>query len=318
METVDFNGLKLRRWTFGPSTFLAHPEMGARLMNWNIRMSDGAVRDVIHWPENADFEKFPKIRGGNPILFPFAARTFDQGKIGFWRDQSGTVRPMPTHGFARDGIFELVELTDSGFTAELKPSEAAKEIYPFDYTFSVQYVFNTIGLQVYLTLENKGSSPILWSAGHHFYFALPWHEGFTHADYRFEIPAKKCFMHASDGALVPVKPFENAGSFGNAENSDRIFTKLTGFEAKFGPKGGEEDVSVRILSDPQAFPESLASSTVVASPWNGFVIWREHAESPFYCVEPWMGPPNSPEHGKGLHAVNPRDRATFGVEVALV
>ena len=31
-----------------------------------------------------------------------------------------------------------------------------------------------------------------------------------------------------------------------------------------------------------------------------------------------MGPPNSPEHKKGLHSVGGGDSATFGVEVALL
>lgn len=64
METIDYNGVMLHRWNCGPSTFLARPELGARFMNWNLKMSDGNVRDVIHWPENADFERFDKVHGG--------------------------------------------------------------------------------------------------------------------------------------------------------------------------------------------------------------------------------------------------------------
>ena len=51
-------------------------------MNWNLRMADGSVRDVIHWPENADFGNFAEVLGGNPILFPFSARTFMRVKSG--------------------------------------------------------------------------------------------------------------------------------------------------------------------------------------------------------------------------------------------
>ncbi|WP_269523924.1 hypothetical protein [Coraliomargarita parva] len=307
METIDYNGHKLHRWSCGPSTYLARPELGARLMNWHLRMSDGSFRDVIHWPENADFDKFPKVRGGNPILFPFSARTFHNGKIGYWKDQHGTVRPMPQHGFSREGHFELAEISDTGFTAVLQPTEIDQEAYPFDYRFSVRYEFEEVAFRVYLKLENFGDQPILWSAGHHFYFTLPWHEGLSRDDYRFQIPAKKCFSHAPDGSLVPIKPFDKEGSFGDPENSDRIFSRLTGDTAIFGPKGGEEDVGVRILNDCDSY-----------STWNAFVIWTEAADSPFYCVEPWMGPPNSPEHGKGLHAVEAGGSSSFGVEVALL
>lgn len=308
METIDYNGVPLRRWNCGPSTYLARPELGARLMHWNLRMADGSVRDVIHWPEEADWGKFAKVRGGNPILFPFSARTFHKGQIGQWKDKKGIVRPMPIHGFARGGSFETVAIDESGFTAELRPDADAEAAYPFNYRFTVRYVFEAVSFKVYLRLDNLGDEPILWSAGHHFYFTLPWHENLRRSDYRYQIPAKKCFTHAPDGALLSVeKGWDKDMSFGNPANSDRIYTRLKGDTAVFGPNGGEEDIGIRILSDSNTY-----------STWNAFVVWTESPDSPFYCVEPWMGPPNSPEHGKGLHAVGGGESATFGVEVALL
>lgn len=307
METFDHNGITLHRWRCGAATFVARPELGARLMQWTLRMADGASREILYWPEAADFNNFAKIRGGNPILFPFSARTFHKGTLGRWKDAASVVRPMPQHGFTRNGAFSITALDDTGFTAQLEPDDAAREGYPFDYRFSVQYIFDTLSVKVLLKLENLGDQPILWSAGHHFYFTLPWHPGFTRDDYRFEIPAKKCFTHASNGALQPVRPFGPQGSFGDPENSDRIFTRLNGAQAVFGPKGGEESIGIRILEEYDTF-----------STWNAFVTWTETEDSPFYCVEPWMGPPNSPEHHKGLHAVSCGTTATFGVEVALL
>ncbi|MEO0508344.1 MAG: aldose epimerase [Verrucomicrobiota bacterium] len=307
MEIVDYDGLKLHRWNCGPSTYLARPELGARLMNWNLRMANDTVRDIIHWPEQADFENFAKVRGGNPILFPFSARTYNAGKLGEWKDQHGVVRPMPQHGFTRNGTFEIINADDRGFIAELKPDDAAHEAYPFDYRFTVRYEFEALSFKVFLALENLGKKPILWSAGHHFYFTLPWHEGLERKDYRIKLPAKKCFTHAPDGSLEEVKPFENEEQFGNPELSDRIFTKLKENQVVFGPKSGEEDIAIRLLKDSDTY-----------SQWNAFVVWTEKPDSPFYCVEPWMGPPNSPEHGKGLHAVSAGEKAEFGVEIALL
>ena len=47
------------------------------------------------------------------------------------------------------------------------------------------------------------------------------------------------------------------------------------------------------------------------------VTWTSGPEAPFYCVEPWMGPPNSPETGTGLHWVEPGQSGVFSVEVRL-
>ncbi len=57
------------------------PQAGGRLLSWTI---DG--EEVIHWPEHADWSQPAKIRGGNPLLFPFLGRHRVDGKIGYWRD----------------------------------------------------------------------------------------------------------------------------------------------------------------------------------------------------------------------------------------
>ena len=55
----------------------------------------------------------------------------------------------------------------------------------------------------------------------------------------------------------------------------------------------------------------------VPAPEATFVTWTLSEESPFYCVEPWMGPANSPEHQVGLHWVAPGASQSFVVEVAV-
>ena len=306
MDTIERNGTQLHRWQCGHSTFVARPELGVRLMSWTLKDVKDRNRPIIHWPENAGFDEFHRIRGGNPILFPFSGRSFHQGRKGYWPDAKGVVRPMPMHGFARGGAFDLVEADDRGFTAELQPTEEDRVVYPYAYRFRVRYAFDERSLRVFMTLENLDKQPILWSAGHHFYFALPWNESASRQDYSFDIPARSCYTHAPDGSLLPVEPFKIKDSFGNPENNDRIYTQLDGDCAGVNLAGSDETIRVRILQD-----------TDTASPENAFVIWSESVDSPFYCVEPWMGPPNSAEHGKGLHSVKPGERSCFAVEVSV-
>jgi galactose mutarotase-like enzyme len=147
---------------------------GARLLNWNVSLPDGTIRDVIYWPELSSLDDVGRVRGGNPILFPFNARTFHQGAIHQWKDPEGRVRPMPMHGIARQGRFKVSHHHELGFTAVLEPDEAAREAYPFAYEFSVTYRFSPTRLTCELSLENHDREPIPWSAGHHFYFTVPW------------------------------------------------------------------------------------------------------------------------------------------------
>mgnify|MGYP006284878237 CR=1 FL=1 len=308
METIDFQGQTLRKWTIGHATYLACPERGARLMNWNVQMADGSVRDVIHWPEDPDYTRFEKIRGGNPILFPFCGRSFDNGDLGRWKDPSGRRLPMPMHGIARQGTFELVDASASGFTAKLLiDTDEQFAPYPFHYDFLVTYHFEELALTVDLTLRNRDSQRLPWSAGHHFYFSLPWHDEASRAGYRIDIPAKKAFRHAPDGSLEAVKKFTPETRFDDPELGDRIHCRLKKNEVVFGPLNGEEDITLSI---------NPGADTPVG-PWTSIVTWTENESSPFYCVEPWMSPPNSPANDTGVHYVEPGASETFSVRVRL-
>jgi galactose mutarotase-like enzyme len=305
MEKIPYQGQTLSRWQVGNSTFLALPEKGARLMNWNITLGDGSVRDVLYWPEDADFNEIAKVRGGNPILFPFNGRTFDHGDIFFWRGADGVRRPMPIHGIARQGAFALVHADPRGFVAQFVPGDEARTCFPFKYDFVVTYRFEPFGFTCEFALTNLGTEPLPWSAGHHFYFTVPWTEGTTRSDYIIRLPAGKRMRQDSTGALVAGPQLSTDENLGNPALIDTFHTALKGNEAVFGEKGRPGDVIVRLGADKVPPPDAL------------FVTWTLAEESPFYCVEPWMGPPNAPEHKVGLHQVIPGDTQKFTVSVSV-
>lgn len=306
METLEYQGRKIHRWVVGASTFLVDPVAGARLISWFAEMADGSVRDIIHWPEDADHDNIGKVRGGNPILFPFAGRCHADGQAGLWQDPAGKIRPMPHHGFARNSRFELRDANETRLRTALVPDEKAKESYPYDYEFQVSYFFNELGFLVELGLHNQEEFPIPWSPGHHFYFTLPWHEGLGRESYEINIPAKRALRHLENGDLEPEAIDKQASNaLDNPALVNRIHTHLMAEECTFGPKSGEERVAVRFKNS-----APLPSSRSI-------VTWTEDDESPFYCVEPWMGPPNSPVHRNGLQFVNSGESASFTVEVSL-
>lgn len=305
MTEIEFQGETIMRWQAGASTFLAHPTRGARLMNWHVNLADGSVRDIIHWPNDAKMENIAKVRGGNPILFPFAARTFHKGKQDFWKSPSGEILPMPMHGLTRQGTFEITRADDTGFTATFMPTEADKQSYPFKYAFSVSYFFKELFFSVDLKLHNLDKEPIPWGAGHHFYFPLPWHEGLSRSDYHLHVPAKKAFYQDGEGKLVSTKLPKTGLHFGMPEINDCIQTNLKSDTVEFGPANEEENIKIQI------------GSSRIPSPWTTLVSWAEHPDSPFYCVEPWMCPPNSPEHQKGLRWVDPGKTDVFSVKVEI-
>ncbi len=305
MEKIAYQGQTLTRWQVGNSTFLALPEQGARLMNWNLRLGDGSVRDVIYWPENADFGEIAKVRGGNPILFPFNGRCFDRGDIFQWRAPDGVRRPMPLHGIARQGEFKVTRLDARGFDAVLLPGEEARACYPYDYEFVVAYRFEPLGLSCEFSVTNLGAEPLPWSAGHHFYFTLPWSEGTSRADYSIRIPASKRLRHDPTGALIQGPEIGEKENFGNAAIVDCIHGGLRSNEAVLGEEGRPGSITVRLGTEPVPPPDAV------------FVTWTLAENSPFFCVEPWMGPPNAPENKIGLQWVKKGETRKFSVSVNL-
>lgn len=303
MEEIAYLGENIYRWEVGASTFLASPQHGARLMNWNLSYPDGSFRDIIHWPDLDSIDKFVKARGGNPILFPFSARTFHNGEIKKWETPAGKVLPMPMHGFARQGTFEISRIDRTGFAARLLPDEEANAAYPYDYEFEVIYRFQEKEINVELRLHNQDKVSIPWSAGHHFYFTIPWLDGTTRADYEIKIPAKKAARHADDGSLEPAKKPKKIESIGNPELIDRIHYQLT-----------SSTISCRCKVDDSVLNIEVGTQQT-PNPGYALVTWTETAESPFFCIEPWMGPPNSPEHEIGLHEVGPGETQAFSVTI---
>ena len=303
MEVIPYLDHTVRRWQLGSSTFLAWPEAGARLMHWSVTRGDGTVRDVIYWPDLTDLGEIARIRGGNPILFPFSGRTYDQGQIQRWRDAHDVVRPMPMHGLARQGTFGLAEINDSGFDAVFKPNDVSREAYPFDYEFKVCYRFGPLTLACEMVLTNLGTEPLPWSAGHHFYFAVPWNEGLTRADYRLRLSAGRVARQDGTGQLVAAPALPAEVSLAEPALIDALHLNLKKPTCTFGAADGGEAVSVT-LGTSRVPPADAA-----------IVTWTESDSSPFYCVEPWMGPPNAAGHKQGLHWVNPGQAERFCVEV---
>jgi len=305
MERIPYLGHTIYKWQVGTSSFLALPEKGARLMNWNVTLGDGSVRDIIYWPELENLEDIAKVRGGNPILFPFSGRSYDRGELQRWRADDGVSRPMPMHGLARQGKFNLTRLDEGGFSAQFAPDDEAKAAYPYDYEFVVSYRFDPLALFVELQLTNHGRTPIPWSAGHHFYFTLPWSPGRARRDYVLETTATKHLQRDDRGQLVAGPRVNTREALDNPALVDLIHTGLK--REVFAVT--ESGTGNRLF-----FRTSMAGSTAKDL---AVVTWTQDEQSPFYCVEPWMGPPNAAETKVGLHQVAPGQMQKFYVEISL-
>ena len=134
---------------------------------------------------------------------------------------------------------------------------------------------------------------------------MPWSEGAKRDEYVIRIPAAKRLRQDAAGQLIAGPALQTDESLANPPLNDTDHTALRGHEVVFGEKGRPGDVKVRLGTAKIPAPEAT------------FVTWAPAADSPFYCVEPWMGPANAAEHKVGLHLVAPGTTGKFTVGVAV-
>lgn len=264
---------------------LVSPSHGARVLQWKHD-----EQEIITWPTDADWTKILKVRGGNPVLFPFIARHFVDGKNELWRDAEGTIRPMPQHGFARDAKFSVIEGgPENSLRMRLIDSGETRAFYPFAFQFDVVVsLLPDSRLEVRFEATNPGDKPLPYYAGHHFYLALPHQE---RADWMVDLPCKAWGRQAADGSIIREKSTSDHLSLADPAIIDRF---------QIEPKNNQ----VTLLNT-KANRKLIFDLSQSPTPWYAVTTWTMSADSDFYCIEPWLGLPNAIHHGEGLSWLAP-------------
>lgn len=283
-------------------------------MRWAV---DG--QELLYWPADAaspallaDPEKVAKLRGGNPLLFPFLGRHRVGDHPNQWIDrQAGdVVRDLAQHGFARHTPFtHRVDDDGKGITMTLTPSmlsAADRQGYPFDFVFTARYRLDGDALDVTLTTHNSGVDALPYYAGHHFYFALP-HT--ARGECRLTLPTHDRARQGGDGNIETLP--DDAGNESGVDRSQAVYTPGDpAIQDVFHllAKDRTTKTSARLSMPPLRRSLSIeldAPGGAHTAPWYAITTWTESDQSDFYCVEPWLGLPNAIHHGKGLRWVAP-------------
>ncbi len=288
MPIANFQGQEVRVLKSGTDRVLIAPAYGARLLSWMHH-----EESIIHWPADADWSShvsLAKVRGGNPILFPFIGRHYVDGELGKWMGEDGLIRELPMHGFAREMPFGVIESTDDILKMRLAANDETRLQYPYDFVFDVTYSLEPEVLTVTFETENAGTEPMPYMAGHHFYFEIP-HE--TREQWTIDLPRRTWGTQSPDGNVH----FEDAAAYTIttlADNSliDRFH--LDFIEPRVTLQNAHTKKSIAIEWDED---ESKL--------WHDVTTWTLSPEADFYCVEPWLGLPNAIHHGHGLRWLEP-------------
>jgi galactose mutarotase-like enzyme len=272
----------------GPSRLQLAPQLGGRLLSWRI-----GEDTIIFWPEHPDWSNVPRVRGGNPLLFPFLGRHRVDGRLGEWRDAQGVVRSLPVHGFARDLPFSHeVDADGAGVRMTLVDTEATRARYPFAFRFEAAYrLVETHVLDVTLTASNRGDAALPYYAGHHFYFAVP------HAlrgETTLTLPPTSRRRQLEDGSISPPEPGAARYTLDDPLIHDRFHClhDVPAAPVRLDCPAIERRIEIEL---------DRAGSV----PWYAVTTWTETDTSDFYCVEPWLGLPDAIHNGLGLRWLEP-------------
>ena len=211
----------------------------------------------------------------SPILFPFVGRvTGGKDRIGN-REYSMKTQ----HGFARDMVFTCVGESAGSVSHLLLPTEATKEIYPFDFRLLVRHSLdpeNPRKILVEWQVENTGADRMYYSIGGHPGFLMP--EGVRKEDCFVCFPGRDrltCFGANGAGFALPgqTKTLTLAEGFA-PYRTDIPDTWIF---------SGEEIETVGI-----AAPDRRPWVTMQCGEFPMLAVWANPA-GPFICLEPWFG-----------------------------
>ncbi|MCC6547448.1 hypothetical protein IT570_09805 [Candidatus Sumerlaeota bacterium] len=123
-------------------------------------------RDVLCMDEESFSDASKNVRGGIPLLFPFASSL--KGGI---LEATGT--QMPQHGFARNAAWTVQSQTANSVVMGLKPDEATGAMYPFDWELQAAVDVDHDSVVIGLGMINRGRVPLPAAPGWHPYFVCP-------------------------------------------------------------------------------------------------------------------------------------------------
>ena len=137
------------------------PERGAIVTALRVR-----GKDVLYLDRATLDDATKNVRGGIPVLFPYAGKLVDEVFL-----PAGT--KMKQHGFGRNKPWQVVEKRADSIRVALAQDAETRAQYPFEYDADYTALLLPNGLQVELLITNRGAQPLPVSPGWHPYFNCP-------------------------------------------------------------------------------------------------------------------------------------------------
>ena len=214
----------------------------------------------------------------SPVLFPFVGN-FKENRYRY----QGKTYLLRQHGFAREKVFRLQKQTDTSAVWVLEADEQTKEIYPFDFCFTVtQSLADHRFVTEWIVQNPSEDHKLFFSVGAHPAFRVPVNDKEHKND---------CYVLFSgkEELTYILKDPQGIGAVPKQKYTMRLDKGLLKIEDHLF------DIDTFIFEDGQIEEVSLCGKdkkpyvTVSCKGFPYFGLWTQSDDAPFVCLEPWYG-----------------------------
>ena len=216
----------------------------------------------------------PKVRGGNPVLFP------NPGPLADGTYQAdGKPFKLGQHGFAREMPWQVVRTGGGAAELRLVADDTTRPKFPYEFDVRLIYKCSGNTFTVEQVWNNLGDKPMPLHFGFHPYFAV------ADAD-KSKVTISTDATRAYDNVTKKEGPF-------------------TGFDLTV------QEVDLHLIDHKpketiMTRPGHRSLRISWADPYKWLVVWTLKGKD-FVCVEPWTARANALNTGDGLVHVGPRE-----------
>jgi galactose mutarotase-like enzyme len=217
--------------------------------------------------------------GQSPVLFPCVGKSRDDIAIIY-----GEKYDMPRHGFPRKMEFELISHNTDSAVFSLKANEDTRKMYPLNFDLQIKYIIKNATIEVCYIVNNLDERDMYFSIGAHPGFNCPLIEGESFEDYFLEFEKEE----TADIAEIIPNGLRTGNRIPYLKNQHILPLKHSLF-----------DKDVLIFDDLKSRSVSLKSRISdkgVKLEFPDFPhlgLWSNFGETPFVCIEPWIGLPST-------------------------
>lgn len=213
-------------------------------------------------------------------LFPCVGRLYQGHYL-----LEGLKYPMTTHGFCQNAAFEVTKQTDTTVRFTLHESPDPKAVYPFVFSFHVEYTLEGDKIIKTCRVENRDNKTMCFGLGSHPAFQVPLGGEGEFSDWFFEFPTPsnpkqitfdhESWLLAEQRPAYPLRDGKRLPLRHDLFDFDAIVLQDAPRCVTLRSEGSDQRVTVE-------YPQM---------PFVGF--WHTpHTEAPFVCVEPWLSLPS--------------------------